>query len=217
MAAFDDQMGSPSIFRQYAYLPSAWQAEGPDTGAVSVRPEALREAALATGGLSGLGGVDPARQDPQNGETGPDCATLPPGAPAPSMDSAEMPDAPRAVVTRLLPDRVVLDVTADCRRLLVLTDTWAPGWGVWIDGRPAQALRVDVAIRGAIVPAGRHVVEWVYRPVHLAACLALMGASFVVAALLFMAPWLSSAWDRRRYARLAGTPARSHDFGKLPV
>lgn len=47
--------------------------------------------------------------------------------------------------------------------LVVLNDDWTPGWTVRIDGRAAQALRVNDVMRGVEVPAGLHVVEWSYR------------------------------------------------------
>jgi len=43
-------------------------------------------------------------------------------------------------------------------------DTYDPGWKVTVDGRPAPLLRANVAFRGVLLPAGRHVVEQVYRP-----------------------------------------------------
>jgi uncharacterized membrane protein YfhO len=33
-----------------------------------------------------------------------------------------------------------------------------------VDGRPAAILRTDYLYRGVVVPAGEHVVEFVYRP-----------------------------------------------------
>jgi uncharacterized membrane protein YfhO len=47
---------------------------------------------------------------------------------------------------------------------VVLVDTWDPGWKVTVDGREAPLLRANVAFRGVALPAGRHVVEQVYRP-----------------------------------------------------
>ena len=40
------------------------------------------------------------------------------------------------------------------------------GWGVTIDGEPADALRVDYILRGMELPAGEHIVEWSFRAPH---------------------------------------------------
>jgi uncharacterized membrane protein YfhO len=48
--------------------------------------------------------------------------------------------------------------------VVVLVDTYDPGWRVTVDGRPAPLLRTNVAFRGVGVPAGKHVIEQVYRP-----------------------------------------------------
>ncbi|MBU6151494.1 MAG: hypothetical protein KGR25_08590, partial [Chloroflexi bacterium] len=79
-------------------------------------------------------------------------------------------DVPRAAlaasgqVTRLLASTVDVWFTADCDRLLVFTDSWAPGWSATIDGTPVPVLRVNNAIRAVMAPAGEHSLVWHYRP-----------------------------------------------------
>jgi hypothetical protein len=62
------------------------------------------------------------------------------------------------------PDRLSIDADASRSGYLVLADAWDPGWRVTLDGRPAPLLRADIAFRGVFLPAGRHLVEMVYRP-----------------------------------------------------
>jgi uncharacterized membrane protein YfhO len=65
----------------------------------------------------------------------------------------------------------------------VLADPWYPQWRVEVDGKPAKLLRVDHALRGVRVPAGRHQVVFTYQDramwlgaaLTLATCLALAG------------------------------------------
>lgn len=48
--------------------------------------------------------------------------------------------------------------------LLVLTDTYAPGWRARIDDRPARIFPADIAFRMVVVPPGPHVVVFDYSP-----------------------------------------------------
>jgi uncharacterized membrane protein YfhO len=70
------------------------------------------------------------------------------------------------MVTRFLSSYVQVTYDTACTRLLAYTDTWAPGWTATIDGISTPVLRLNGAIRGVIVPAGSHILEWSYRPVY---------------------------------------------------
>jgi uncharacterized membrane protein YfhO len=83
------------------------------------------------------------------------------------------------------PDRVVLDVDAAAPSLIVLTDSYDPGWTATVDTRPAKIFPVDILFRGVPVQAGRHEVVFAYRPVLL-----FVGAAISAAAILFCLGWL---------------------------
>jgi hypothetical protein len=70
----------------------------------------------------------------------------------------------RATIVRYEPNRVAVRTASDAGGLLVLTDRWFRGWRVTVDGRPGTILRTDYLYRGVVVPAGEHVVEFVYQP-----------------------------------------------------
>jgi hypothetical protein len=61
-------------------------------------------------------------------------------------------------------ERIVVETDAGRPALLVLTDSWFPGWKASVDGKDAPVHRVDYVIRGVSVPAGRHTVEFRYEP-----------------------------------------------------
>ena len=59
-----------------------------------------------------------------------------------------------------------LRVTADlkCKGMVILTDTWFPGWRATVDGRSAQIYQAYGGVRGVVVDAGQHVIEMRYIP-----------------------------------------------------
>jgi len=92
-------------------------------------------------------------------------------------------------------ERVTIDTDAPGRRLLVLSDTWFPGWRATVDGQPAPIARANVAFRAVPVPAGRHRVVFDYAPASFR-----IGAAISGVALLLIAGWTAAAERRRRVA-----------------
>jgi hypothetical protein len=70
--------------------------------------------------------------------------------------------------------------TSGAGGLLVQSDAWYPGWTVRVDGLGAPLLRVDHALRGVVVPPGRHLVYFHYRSTPLVAGLFLAPAALAV-------------------------------------
>lgn len=93
-------------------------------------------------------------------------ALLEPGVPAPPLAPAPA-GGPVPAWTVREPDRQALDVRAGGDGILVLSEIWHPYWSARVDGRPAEVLQVDVALRGVPVPAGRHTVELEFRDPHV--------------------------------------------------
>ena len=62
------------------------------------------------------------------------------------------------------PRRVVVEVEAEEDCLLYLSDTFFPGWKAYVNGRGERIERANIAFRAVFVPAGSHLVEFVYRP-----------------------------------------------------
>jgi hypothetical protein len=80
------------------------------------------------------------------------------------------------------PDRVVLEAALATSGYVVLLDGFAAGWRAYVDGRPAPVLRANVAFRAVQVPAGRHTIEYVYRPPWMLAGLAVSAAAALAGA-----------------------------------
>ena len=94
-------------------------------------------------------------------------------------------DGGDVVVTRYLPEDVELRVRTEQPGLLVLADTWYPGWIATVDGVPAPILRANYLFRGVPVPAGEHVVTMRFQPASLRTGL-LVTAVAVVGLLLLL-------------------------------
>jgi uncharacterized membrane protein YfhO len=80
---------------------------------------------------------------------------------------AEGPGAAAAGSARFVSydnERVVAESRAQRRSLLVLSDVHYPGWKARVDGRDVPMERVNYLLRGVMVPAGTHRVEFVYEP-----------------------------------------------------
>jgi hypothetical protein len=82
------------------------------------------------------------------------------------------------------PDRVRVEAELSHPGYVVLVDGWDAGWRATVDGTASPVLRANVAFRAVRAPAGRHLVEYAYRPRPLAAGLVVSAAGLIVAAAL---------------------------------
>jgi hypothetical protein len=102
----------------------------------------------------------------------PDGAPFEPGDVALVEESVDLPgergaSAGQARVIDADSGRVTIETDAPMDALLVLADSYYPGWVAAVDGRPARVLRTNYAQRGVRVEAGRHTVRFEYRPASL--------------------------------------------------
>lgn len=89
----------------------------------------------------------------------------------------------------------VLIVTENTRDgVLVLSDNYYPGWSAAIDGVPTQILRANHTMRAVKVPAGRHMVSFVFMPGAFFKSMYISGA---VAVLILLALILAAVKQRR--------------------
>jgi hypothetical protein len=95
--------------------------------------------------------------------------------------SASAPFGSEGRILEMKPDRIRVEATLPEQGLLVLADSYDPGWRVFVDGRDAELLRANVAFRAVRVPAGTHRVEFLYRPRVVIAGLAVSAASLLLA------------------------------------
>jgi hypothetical protein len=92
----------------------------------------------------------------------------------------------RARVDRDTAEHLVVHASDDEPSLLALTEQWADGWSVQIDGRDADLVQVDGYMLGVELPRGTHTVAFRYRAPGLRAGLvvSLLAAIAVVVLLV---------------------------------
>jgi hypothetical protein len=90
-----------------------------------------------------------------------------------------------AVIERYLPSHVWVRTSCPTVSMLVLADAYYHGWHATIDGRETPVMPADCALRAVCVPAGDHLVKFVYRPASLiAGALVSAAAAFAIAVML---------------------------------
>lgn len=74
---------------------------------------------------------------------------------------------------------------------LILSDTYYPGWKVYVDGKEDKILPADYLLRGVFLKEGEHEINFVYRPLSFVMGRQVsLGALFLI---IFMAVWRSDA------------------------
>lgn len=85
-----------------------------------------------------------------------------------------------ATIVAYEPERVSLQADMKRAGFLVLHDVHYPGWKAYVDGRETEVRRANYVFRAVHLTAGRHRVEFVYRP-----------ASFMVSAWISGLSWIA--------------------------
>ncbi len=81
-----------------------------------------------------------------------------------AVDIEDCGHSDEARITRYGQSSISIEAEMSCPGLLILADTYAPGWKATVDGSPTRILETYGVIRGLRVPAGHHRIEFSYRP-----------------------------------------------------
>ncbi len=119
----------------------------------------------------------------------------------PSADGTPGPPAaPAATIVADEPDRVVVNAGAGAAGgYLVMRDSYADGWRVRVDARPASMVSADGLFRAVRLTPGPHTIEFTYHPQALFTGLTVSSAALVVLVVLLAAGFV--------LARRRGGPA----------
>jgi len=125
--------------------------------------------------------------------------------PVPPPGGTEGPDTVRIVEYSDM--HVEIAVRASQQGLLVLADTYYPGWEAAVDGVPAHIYRTNYLFRGVLVGPGEHRVTFDYRPASFRRGAWISGGALAAV----LVGLLGCAWRRVSSARRAGdrTPRQS--------
>jgi hypothetical protein len=100
------------------------------------------------------------------------------GSPAPEDTSAY------ARFLRDAPNDILIEADSQFPALLVLTDSYYPGWRARLYETPTPVLRANYAFRGVAVPAGKNLVTFTYDPASFR-----VGLYLSLVALAVLAAW----------------------------
>lgn len=109
-----------------------------------------------------------------------------PQPPRPSKESLPEKDSVGIINFRLNQ----IDLQASCigPRLLFLSETYYPGWKVWVDGKREKMYRADHAFRAVALSPGRHAITFKYQPFSF--YLGLTVSSLTLIGLIVCSFWL---------------------------
>jgi hypothetical protein len=88
---------------------------------------------------------------------------------------------------------VEINVSTTAPGLVVLNDTYYPGWEAFVDGKPTSILRCNYLFRGVFITEGTHKIKFVYLPASF-----IVGAVLASCAALILIIWLViRLWPRK--------------------
>jgi hypothetical protein len=83
-------------------------------------------------------------------------------------------------------NEVTITTKSNSPAVLVLTDTYYPGWKAWVDGKETGILRANWAFRAVPVPQGEHTVRMQYVPVSYSVGKTISIISFIALGVVLM-------------------------------
>jgi hypothetical protein len=100
--------------------------------------------------------------------------------------------------------RVKIQTSLNSPGVLVLADSFYPGWRAFVDGRPTEILRANLFFRGVLLEPGDHRVEFRYQPRSF-----IVGMSISVMTVgILIAIYLRKRWQHHPRA---GRPSSTED------
>ncbi len=71
----------------------------------------------------------------------------------------------RIKLLKYAPNDLVYDFQSKVQQLVVFSEIYYPkGWDVYVDGKKAPYFRADYLLRAMVVPSGKHIIEFTFKP-----------------------------------------------------
>lgn len=67
-------------------------------------------------------------------------------------------------IVKYSPNEIDIQTSANYQTLLFMSDNYYPGWTATVDNTRAKIYRADYSFRAVVVPKGKHLVKFVYKP-----------------------------------------------------
>ena len=83
---------------------------------------------------------------------------------APLLKNHELKVGNMATISKYAPNEVAIESKTQSSVILLLTDTYYPGWKVYLDGVQTKLLKADGVYKAVDVPQGRHEIVFKYDP-----------------------------------------------------
>ena len=118
-----------------------------------------------------------------------------------------LPDVPDTVISKARTtvksygiNGFTIDVETPAEAILKLSEIYYPsGWTATIDGKEADILRTDYALRALVVPAGKHTVEMRFEPrTYRAGLIITTVTNYILTAILLL---YAALWLRKRFGK----------------
>jgi len=119
-------------------------------------------------------------------------------------------------LTNYRPDDLTYQCQTPTENLAVFSEIWyKDGWQAYIDGEPADHIRVNYALRALRVPAGEHTIRFKFEPksYYTGKPISLAFSSLIIAGLLGMTIYSGYNW-RRRVKEEPAAPKKAAGKGK---
>ncbi|MBO0722953.1 MAG: YfhO family protein, partial [Blastocatellia bacterium] len=80
---------------------------------------------------------------------------------------ASLPASAKVKISERKETRMLMEADAAKPSILILSEIAYPGWEAKVDEKTAELLRVNYDLRGVALSAGKHTIEFIYRPLSL--------------------------------------------------
>ena len=84
-------------------------------------------------------------------------------------------------ITERTANHIVIDARMVCKGMVIVSETYFPGWQAKVDDAPAVIHQAYGVLRGIVVPDGKHRIRLEYRPVSVYVGAALTAAAMLIA------------------------------------